>query len=213
LLRLLHPIIPFLTEEVWQLLNQAAPQRGLSRPQAASESIMIAPWPKIEAARRDEPLEQRFTALRSTLTAVNEVRSRQNIPPTKPIEFVVRCDGATAELLSPMADYFQSLANATATAWGPDVTPPPMHASGTLPGIEVLVDLEQHVDVPAEIARNKAQAEKLQALIRGKEKQLADERFVGRAPAQVVERERANLRQAQEQLASVEAALARLTGR
>jgi valyl-tRNA synthetase len=213
LLRLLHPIIPFLTEEVWQLLNQAAPQRGLSRPQAASESIMIAPWPKIEAARRDEPLEQRFTALRSTLTAVNEVRSRQNIPPKKPIEFVVRCDGATAELLSPMADYFQSLANATATAWGPDVTPPPMHASGTLPGIEVLVDLEQHVDVPAEIARNKAQAEKLQALIRGKEKQLADERFVGRAPAQVVERERANLRQAQEQLASVEAALARLTGR
>ena len=119
LLRLLHPMIPFLTEEVWQLLAQVAPQRGLERPQPASASVIVAPWPEIGPARRDGRIEAQFARFQEVLRTVREIRTRQNVPPKKQIAFAVRCDAATAALLEPMEPYFESMAGARATAWGP----------------------------------------------------------------------------------------------
>ena len=113
LLRLLHPMMPFLTEEVWHLLGQVAPRRGLSdpgrvpsgcgpeEPREAAQSVMIAPWPESEPARRDAQIEARFARFQEVLRAVREVRSRQNVPPKKQIEFAVRCDAQNAALLRP----------------------------------------------------------------------------------------------------------------
>jgi valyl-tRNA synthetase len=109
-----------------------------------------------------------------------------------------------------MRPYFQSLANATAVDWGPEVKPPGTSAAASLTGMDVLVDLTGLIDVEAEIARNKQQATKLQGLIQGKEKKLSNENFVKRAPAEVVEKERESLAQLQSQLESVHAALEEL---
>ena len=85
--------------------------------------------------------------------------------------------------------------------------PPITNASASLPGIEVLVDLKDLIDIEAEIARKEKEAQKLQGLITGKEKKLANENFVGRAPADVVQRERDGLAELQEQLKAVNASL------
>jgi valyl-tRNA synthetase len=210
LLRLLHPMIPFITEEVWQLLGRVAPQRGLSQLQPSAASVMIAAWPAADTSRQDAEIEARFSRFQAVLGALREIRSRQNIPPKSPIEFSVRCDESMCRLLQPMAGYFASMANATASAWGDRVEPPATHATVSLPGIEVFVDLKDFIDVDAEIARNEKLLQKLRGQIQGKEKKLANANFVDRAPAEVVQRERESLQQLGQQLATVQATLERL---
>ncbi|HEY2893146.1 MAG TPA: class I tRNA ligase family protein, partial [Pirellulales bacterium] len=73
LLRLLHPMIPFLTEEVWQRLGQLAPARGIEELEPAAESIMIAPWPVADEARADEEIESRFAQFQELLAGLREV--------------------------------------------------------------------------------------------------------------------------------------------
>jgi valyl-tRNA synthetase len=216
LLRLLHPMIPFLTEEVWNRLAQIAPERGrtplgrLDEIGPAAESIMIACWPEADLARQDREIEARFARFQEVLAGLREVRSRQNIPPKTPLAFSVRLDRAAAELLAPMAPYFDAMAGARATAWGPQVVPPATSASFTAAGAEVFVDLAGHIDVGAEIARKAKELEKLSSAIVGKQRQLSNESFVSRAPAAVIEKERAALAQLEESRAATEAALAGL---
>jgi valyl-tRNA synthetase len=210
LLRLLHPMIPFVTEELWQLLGKIAPQRGLNAPQPAADSIMIAPWPTVEAEHRNDEIEQRFARFQAVLGALREIRSRQNIPPKGHVEFLVRCADETARLLAPMELYFQLMANARPAGWGTQVQPPATHAAVKLDDMDVFVDLKEFIDVAAEIARNTTLHEKLVKQIAGKEQKLANANFVARAPADVVQRERESLAQLREQLAAVQTALANL---
>jgi len=211
LLRLLAPMIPFLTEEVWQLLGRIAPKRGLETPQSATESIMAASWPEVVAGRQDPTIEQRFATFQAALGALREIRSRQNIAPREPIEFSIRCDTETAELLKPMAPYFLSMTKAKAIEWGPDAGSPLTAAHVSLTGMEVFVDLKEFIDEEAERARLDKEREKIMGMIAGKEKKLSNEQFVERAPAEVVQRERDNLAQLSEQLASVETALTKFS--
>jgi valyl-tRNA synthetase len=213
LLRLLHPIVPFLTEEVWHLLAEYAPERGLERPAAAAESVIIAPWPMADRAHQDQQIEARFGKFQALLAGLREVRARQNIAPKTPIHFSVRCDNDTVKLLQPMAAYFASMAGATATAWGPAVEPPALSANFTAAACDVFVDLAEHIDVAAEIARNEKELEKLRTHIAGKESKLANESFTARAPADVVAREREQLAELRDRLASTTATLADLRKR
>ncbi|MEX2027866.1 MAG: class I tRNA ligase family protein, partial [Pirellulaceae bacterium] len=190
LLRLLHPMMPFLTEEIWGLLNQVAPRRGIDDLMEPTKQIIIAPWPRANLAHQDKQIEARFATFQAALAALREIRSRQNIASRQAIEFAVKCDAATAALLEPMKPYFQSMANAAATALGDSVTPPATHAKTTLASMEIYVDLKDLLDVKAEIAKNEQLEQKLLGIIKGKEAKLSNESFVERAPANVVQAER-----------------------
>jgi valyl-tRNA synthetase len=109
-----------------------------------------------------------------------------------------------------MAVYFESMAGAVAQGWGPEVSPPAASASYTLPGLEIFVDLAGLIDVDAEIAKNTKELEKLAGLITAKQKKLANEGFVGRAPAEVVEKERASLAELEQRKTAIESFLAGL---
>jgi valyl-tRNA synthetase len=202
LLRLLHPMIPFLTEEVWHLLAQIAPERGIDNIQTAAESIMIAPWPGFDASRQDAEIESQFAQFQQVLRAVRDIRMRQNVPPKTRLNFAVRCEETTSKLLRPMEPYFASMAGAMPTAWGVKVNPPALSANVTLPGMEVFVDLAELIDVDAEIARKKQELEKLTGFIAAKQKKLENKNFVDRAPADVVQKERDSLSDLQAQHAA-----------
>ena len=211
LIRLLHPMIPFLTEEIWQRLGEAAPSRGIDAPRQAAESVLAAEWPAARAADEDASIEERFAVFQQVLKGLRDIRSRQNVPPRGKIEFSVRCSQPTAALLHPMVPYFASMAGARATAWGPETESPAMSANFTLPGIEVFVDLAELIDKDAELARKQKELEKLEAAIASKKKKLANENFVSRAPADVVERERKSLAQFEQDHASTASAIATIT--
>jgi valyl-tRNA synthetase len=206
----LHPAVPFISEEIWQLLAAAAPARGLAAPAASAESIMIAPWPAAEQAHRDERIEMRFARFQSVLRGLREIRSRQNIPPKTPLEFSLCCDLATAELLRPMAPYFASLTGARAIACGPDAVAFATNVQMSLKEGELYVKLAGLIDVEAEESRLEKEKARLAGLIDAKKKKLANASFVERAPADVVAKERAALAELQGQLKNVEQALAGL---
>jgi valyl-tRNA synthetase len=210
LVRLLHPLIPFITEEIWQLLGPVARERGLAEPQAAAESVMIASWPEPDTRRQSAEIEARFARFQEVLKALRDVRSRQNIPPKKAIMFSVRCDEATAQVSQPMDAYFASMAGAKATGWGPNVKPPPASISTVVGSSEIYVDMAGHIDVEAEKARQTKELARLAGAITAKERQLANENFVARAPASVIEKERAALAHLRQLHASAQAALAEL---
>ena len=207
LLRLLHPIIPFVTEEVWGLLSQIAPERGLSELAVATESIMLAQWPVADGARIHVEIEQQFSQFQEVLRAVREIRSRQNIAPRDEIEFSIHCSVADEQLLRPLEGYFESMANARCVAWGELVAAPENSASVRVGEMEVFVDLKDFIDVDAEIERNTVMEQKLLGQIQGRQKKLANEQFTARAPAEIVERERAGLVQLEEELAAVRKSL------
>jgi valyl-tRNA synthetase len=210
LLRLLHPTIPFVTEEIWQLLAEAAPERGIERLAKPAESIMIAPWPEADTARQDAEIEARFKRFQEVLRAIREVCNRQNVPQGKKVSFSVRCDVATADLLRPMEPYFVKMAGARPTGWGPTVAPPELSANVALTGMEIFVDLADLIDVGAEVQRKTQEVVRLGGLIAAKQKKLENENFVQRAPAAVVDGERAALRDLEAQLAAANAVIERL---
>ena len=212
LLRLLHPMIPFITEEIWSMLNQIAPTRGLQNAEPAAESIMIANWPQADLNHQDKPIEARFANFQSVLGAVRKIRKTQNIPPKTEIEFRVRCDATIAKQLGAMRPYFQSMANATCTASGPDVQNPTANSQTSLPGMDVMVDMKDLIDKEAELERLEKERDKLNKGIAGIESKLGNANFTERAPADVVQRERDRLSQLKQQLESIEAALRGLRG-
>ena len=211
LLRLLHPMIPFLTEEVWQLLAGVAPARGIDSAEPAVESVMIAAWPESDARRRDPHIEEQFARFQEVLRAVREIRSRQNVPPKQELRFSVRCDAAVADLLRPMEPYFLSMAGARPTGFGPDIKSPPLGASTMAAGLEVFVDLAGLIDIGAEIKKKQQELGKLEGMILGKRKKLENEAFVSKAPPAVVQKERDSLKELDEQRATTLAVIERLT--
>ncbi|MBX3424917.1 MAG: valine--tRNA ligase [Pirellulales bacterium] len=224
LVRLLHPFVPFLTEEIWQLLNAAAPLRELTLPGSgeltqcgsasrgceAPASVCIARWPEVDAARINADIEEQFADFQQVLGAVREIRLGQNIPPREPVEFAVRCDAATAALLEPMRPYFQQMAKATLTTLGPAATAPERSASKSLTGIDVHVDVSAFFDPAAEIARLEKEHQQLAGHAKSLAAKLGNESFVSRAPAEVVQKQRDKLAEVEGQVAAITAALAKL---
>ncbi len=211
LLRILHPIMPFITEEIWQKLAEFAPSRGYPIPQEPSPCVIVEEWPVARQDEQDAAIEQQFALFQSALNAVRKIRSEQNLPPKKDIQFAIRGSQEIATALDPLLRYFPGLARAECRGVSPDLTPPSMNATVTLASMDVIVDLEGLIDKEAERKRLKKEREKLEKSIVGKQNKLANEKFVANAPAEIVERERAGLDKMYDQLKSVEASLAALS--
>ncbi|NCA11129.1 valine--tRNA ligase [bacterium] len=203
ILRLLHPIMPFVTEEIWQHLGEIAGSRRMpwdSRTLPAS--IMVAAWPAPPADWIDDRTERQFGTFLAVVGGIREIRSRQNVPPRTQLQAAIHCPGDVAALLGPMLPSVATMAGAEITALGPEATAAAGAATVSVAGCDVSVDLAGLIDVPAEIARLTRENERTAGFIKGKQAKLADETFAARAPPQVVQKER-------EQLAELEAKLAK----
>lgn len=192
LLRLLHPITPFVTEEVWRRLADFAPIRGMKEPMQATESITIAPWPVADETMIDPKIEAQFAQFQEALRCVRDARARQNVPPRTEVKFVVKCASEIAELLRPMSEYFKSMSCSVVTEMGPKVELPALSSNATTTAMEIYVDVADLIDIPAEIQKKEKEVEKLNGFIKSKEAKLSGS-FVEKAPAQVVAKERASL--------------------
>ncbi len=204
IIRSLQPFTPFICEELWQRLAQIAPQRGLPEPVAAAESVMIAPWPEIPAAWRDPALEQRFARLQETIIAVRNVRAVYGIPPGTPLKLHVRCRPEVASDLRDVADQFENLSRTMLESAGAEVERPKGSANFALADADGFIPLEGIIDRDAELKRLRKEQEKLRNMIAASEKKLSDEKFLSRAPEEVVKQARENLAGLQKQLQSID---------
>jgi len=214
ILRLLHPIMPFVTEEIWQHLREAAGLRRMPWDAAApAESIMVAAWPAPPEAWIDDRTETLFGTFLAVVGAIREIRSRQNVPPRTRVGVAIRCPADKAELLAPLHAAIESMATAELTAVGPDAASAPGAATAAAAGCDVFVDLAGLIDVPAEIARLAKECERTAGFIAAKRAKLADGGFAAKAPPAVVQKEREQLADLEEKLAKATATLEALRSR
>jgi valyl-tRNA synthetase len=204
-LRLLHPFMPFISEELWQRL----PHRGESIP-APTRSIMIAPFPKAGRKGRDPEAERLMAPLLDVVSAIRTIRSESRISPA--VELAVSVKPASPEVaaaLAASASVVGSLARAAITVAG-DGARPASSAMAATPSGDVFVRLEGVVDFESERARLRKEVERARKEIAFLEGKLGRPEFVERAPAEVVERERARLVEQQQTAQKLAASLAAL---
>ncbi len=212
LLRLLHPIMPFVTESVWGYLGELAPRRGVPQPVEVGRFVMTSEWPTAHADHHDVQIERQFSEFQKIIAAIRQIRASQNIKPSETVPVAIRCDESSRELLEPMKAYFAGLASADIVAIGSDVKPFETDAHLGLPevDVDVHVDLEKFIDVDAELGRLEKLLSQITGQISGKENKLNNESFVSRAPVAIVDKERESLTGLREQYASVRSDINRL---
>jgi len=198
-LRLLHPFMPFISEELWQRL----PHQG--------ESIMIASFPKASRKGRDPEAERLMAPVLDFVSAIRTVRSESRISPAVELQVTVKPAGpeVTAALEAGAAAVVGSLARAVVTV-ASDATRAANSAMATTPSGDVFVRLEGVVDFEAEKQRLRKEIERARKEIAFLEGKLGRPDFVERAPAEVVERERERLaeqRQTEQKLSTSLSAL------
>jgi valyl-tRNA synthetase len=182
-LRLLHPVMPFITEALWRRLP--------GRP--AEASISVAPWPRPDARADDPEALAEFGTVQQVVGAIRGIRAEYGVQPAQTVRaFVSRDGGAAAAALERERGTVVRLAKLSALVLGESTERVGGHA--VLPdGTAVFVPLGDAIDVGRECGRLGAEAARLAGLVGSQEKKLANQQFVTRAPAEVVEREREKL--------------------
>ena len=190
-LRLLHPLMPFITEEIWQTV---APLAGKSGP-----TIMLQPYPVADDKAVDSAANADIEWLKGVIIGVRNIRGEMNIPPGKELSVILANGGERdQERLEKNAPFLKKLAKLSDITWLPAGEQAPVAATALVGELEILVPMAGLIDQDAELARLGREIDKLEkdlARIQGK---LSNAAFVDKAPAAVVDKEREKM-QAQQQ--------------
>ncbi|WP_137974083.1 valine--tRNA ligase [Pseudomonas sp. F(2018)] len=196
ILRLAHPFMPFITEEIWQRIKG---QAGIS-----GETIMLQAWPVANESRIDAAAEGDIEWVKQLMLGVRQIRGEMKISMAKRIDIIVQ--NANAEDLRRLAD-FEPLLNKLAKlesvrvlAAGEEA---PMSATALVGEMQVLVPMAGLIDKDAELARLDKEIQRLQGEVQRVGGKLANEGFVAKAPAEVLDKERAKLAEAEQALAKL----------
>jgi valyl-tRNA synthetase len=204
LCRLLHPVMPFLTEQIWQSLGQVAAIRGLPKPVPAGASICTAAWP-VPLGLKDDEARATVAQWQEKVQAVRNLRAERNVPPAARVAPIILADGPIAERLRRGEAFLKSLTNADSVTITPKADRPAESVTTVLADAEVILPLEGLIDKEAECAKLRKSLAELDKQIGGLRAKLANEAFITRAPAEVVEAQRTKLAELEAQHAAVDA--------
>lgn len=177
-LKLLHPMMPFITEEIWQHL----PVKG--------ESIMIAPWPVEDEQFESAQAVRQMRVLIEIIRSVRNIRAEMDVPAKRQIELLIRPDGDMEETIRKHESAIKKLCGVDRLTIDSGLKRPQKSMTDVVTGAEIFLPLAGMVDVEQTIARLKAELKKLNAEVERVEKKLANPGFVSKAPAEVVGKER-----------------------
>jgi len=186
LLRLAHPIIPFITETIWQRVKSL---KGIT-----AETIMLQPFPEFDAAKADELALADLEWIKQAIIAIRNVRAEMNLSPAKPLELLLRGASADAQRrVEQNLSFIQSLARLESITILPAGDKGPVSVTKLVEGAELLIPMAGLIDKDAELARLDKEMAKLDGEIASIEGKLSNEGFVARAPEAVVAKERERL--------------------
>jgi valyl-tRNA synthetase len=177
LLKIVHPFMPFITEELWQLIKE----------RKQGESISTSAYPQLDNALITPEAESEMETVQSIVTAIRNIRGEMNIPPGKKIDLIIK----SSKVGTHQIDYIKKLANVDGASVGTDVGKPNTSASAIVKNVEIYIPLEGLIDLDKERERLEKEIKRLEGSLIGIEKKLANEKFVNNAPNEVVEKEKA----------------------
>jgi valyl-tRNA synthetase len=202
LMRLLHPFIPFITEEVWQKL----PRRD-----GEAATVTLAAFPAGEPGWADAEAESDVQYIQEIVSTIRTVRSERGVPPSRKITAIINeSDAASAAMLQGQAAHIRQLAGLEALEFRGDVAPGPDTVKRVLAHAHVYVPLAGIVDRAAEIVKLQKELAGVDKEASGLSAKLGNERFVANAPGAVVEEARARAAQLAERRQKLQATLAEL---
>lgn len=199
-MKLLHPFMPFITEEIWQRL----PHQG--------DSIMRSAWPLPRDELRDETAERKMEEVMGVIKAIRNLRAENNILRGQKVE-VILCvsPGEVHDALEEARPYIVQLADASPLRLVRFLDEKPKQAATAIAGgVEIYIPLRGVIDLEREVQRLTRELEEARGDLQQVEKKLASDGFLARAPAAVVEKEKAKKAEYQERIARLEARLASL---
>ena len=192
-LRLLHPIMPFVTEEIWAKL----PHTG--------ESLVIADYPVVQPENNDETAAKGMEVLKELIRSVRNIRAEVNTPLSKPITLLIKTSDPKVEaFLIENTSYIERFCNPEELTIASDITAPDLAMSAVLTGAEIYLPLAGLINIEEEIKRLEKELAKWTGEVKRVQGKLANERFVANAPEAVVDEERAKEKDYLEKQAAVQ---------
>ena len=189
-MKLLHPFMPFITEEIWQHL----PHEG--------ESIMISKWPEYDEKLNFPQDEESMELIMQAISAIRNRRAEMNVPPSKKAKVIIVTD--KSDVFSQGTVFFEKLASASEAVVQSDKNGISENAVNVVvPSAEVFLPLDELVDKTKDLERLNAEKKKLEGEIKRVEGKLSNQGFVAKAPAKVVEEEKAKGEKYKEMLEKV----------
>ncbi|MCW8919400.1 MAG: valine--tRNA ligase [Gammaproteobacteria bacterium] len=212
ILRLAHPIIPYITEEIWQKIAPLAgvlpsPSGGGAEEEGSADvatTIMLQRYPIADESKIDEQAEAQMRWVMEFIVGVRKIRSGMNIAPSKPLPILLQ-NGSAQDIawLDANEVYIKSLAKSESITWLAAGDEAPDAATSLIGEMRLLVPMAGLIDKEAELARLAKEIDRLQGEVQRTEGKLSNEKFVGKAPAEVVEKEKAKLAEAKSSLVSL----------
>lgn len=198
-MKLLHPFMPFITEEIWQHL----PHQG--------ESITVAPWPKRNKEFNYPEATKKMNLLKEIIRSVRNTRAELNVPMSKKIELLIKVkDTDVLSSLEEGRSYLEKFCNPEKLQLGTDIQAPEKSMSSVLSGVELYLPLAGLLDIDAEIARLEKEVKNLDNEVERVQKKLSNQGFVAKAPAKVIEEEKAKEQDYLEKRVTVQARIEEL---
>ncbi|MBN2374162.1 valine--tRNA ligase [bacterium] len=199
-LRLLHPVMPFLTEHIWQNI----PHNG--------KSIMVASWPVYDKERDDPEAEKQMTMLMEIIRGIRNIRGEMNISPGVRLKAIIKTqDQETGDIIMRHSRYIISLARLETMECGVEMVRPKASATSIIQGLEISVSLEGVLNFKEESERLKKELKKLDRDLEVLHKKLANEDFITRAPSDVVTKEKGRSSELSEKKKKLEIILKTIT--
>jgi len=179
-MRLLHPFMPFITEEIWQNL----PHQG--------ESITVAAWPEVNEELTDTAAAEEMKLLVEIIRSVRNIRAEVNTPLSKKINLILKAkDEAILATLQKNSSYIERFCNPEQLTIGIEVEEPAQAMTAVVTGVELILPLTGLINIDEEVKRLEKELDKLNKEVERVQKKLGNEGFVKKAPASVIEEERA----------------------
>ena len=204
-LRLAHPLMPYITEEIWQKLKGLAGVEG--------DSIMLQPYPIADESKVDEIAETDLNWVRGIIDGVRNIRGEMNISPGKPVPVLLKQgDTADRQRLNTNSQFLIKLAKLESITWMEEGAEAPLSATALVGELEVLVPMAGLIDKNAELGRLNKELGKLQGEIKRLGGKLGNAKFVDKAPVQVIEKERTKLKDAETAASTLQQQVAKIEG-
>ncbi|MGX6962889.1 valine--tRNA ligase [Vagococcus xieshaowenii] len=193
ILKLIHPIMPFVSEEIWEHV----PHQG--------ETLVTAPYPKVNEALNDETAAAGMEVLKELIRAVRNIRAEVGSPMSKPITLLIKTsDDASQTFLTENTSYIERFCNPESLEISPEINAPELAMSAVIKGAEIFLPLADLINIEDEIKRLEKELDKWNKEVARVQGKLNNERFVSSAPEQVVEAERQKEVEYKERQASVQ---------
>ena len=203
ILRLAHPIIPFITEEIWQ---RVAPLAGIE-----GSTIMLQPYPEADESKIDRGSVVEIEWVMAFILGVRKIRSGMNIPPSKPLPILLQNSSSDdATRLENNRDFLMTLAKLEAVTILSKDDEAPESATALVGEMKLLIPMAGLIDKAAESARLSKEIGKLEKNLVGVSAKLANPNYLEKAPAHVVEKEQAKLAEIKSSLEKLKEQLARI---